>query len=204
MPTLLKIDASPRGDYSISRALSAQFAAEFVKNHPDTTVVTRDLTHTDLPFVDLPWIGGAYTPAEQHSPEMAKAIGISNALTAELQAADTILLSTPMYNFAVPAILKAYIDHVVRMGITVSMSYEGLLKGKKVVVIVASAGVYTPGSRSETWDNETGYLKFILGFMGLTDVTFIQAGGTSEVMQGKVTQEAHIASFTDQIVAAAK
>jgi FMN-dependent NADH-azoreductase len=203
MPNLLAVVASPRGDYSISRALTAQFVETWKANHPDGAVVTRDLFATDLPFVDLPWIAGAYTPIEQHSPEMTKALEISNELIAELQAADHIVIGTPMYNFSTPAILKAWIDHIVRFGVTFSASYEGLLKGKKTTVIVASGGVYTPGSFSESYNYETGYLKFILGFIGLTDVTFVMAGGTNDVAQGKISQEDLIAQYVHEAVAAA-
>ncbi|SNS34193.1 FMN-dependent NADH-azoreductase [Granulicella rosea] len=205
MPTLLKIDASPRGEYSISRSLSAAFAAEWQKNNPEGTVVVRDLMKTTLPFVDLPWIAGAYTPAEAHSPEMHNALVISNELIAELFAADHIVISTPMYNFSTPAVLKAYIDHIVRFGVTFSASYEGLIKGKKVTLIIASGGVYTPGSHMESYDRETAYLKQIFGFIGLAEnLEIVQAGGSNDVAQGKKTQAELVASFVPQVVAAAK
>jgi FMN-dependent NADH-azoreductase len=203
MPNLLAVLASPRGEYSVSRTLTAQFIEEWKKDHPGGDVVTRDLTRTNLPFVDLPWIAGAYTPLEQHSPEMTQALEISNELIAELQQADHIVIGTPMYNFAAPANLKAWIDHIVRFGVTFNASYEGLLKGKKLTVIVASGGVYTPGAFAESYNHETGYLKFILGFIGLTDSTFVLAGGSSEVSQGKRTQADLVAQFTPEVLAAA-
>jgi FMN-dependent NADH-azoreductase len=203
MPNLLSVVASPRGDYSISRALTAQFVDAWKQNNPEGTVQTRDLFTTSLPFVDLPWIAGAYTPVEQHSPEMTEALAISNELIAELQAADHIVIGTPMYNFATPAILKAWIDHIVRIGATFSASYEGLLKNKKVTVIVASGSVYTPGSHMEGYNAETGYLKQIFGFIGITDVTFVLAGGTTAADLGKVTREDLIAGFVPAVVAAA-
>jgi len=203
MANLLSIVASPRGDYSVSRALTTQFVDAWKTNHPDGKVVARDLSKTDLPFVDLPWIAGAYTPADQHSAEMKKALEISNELIAELEAADTIVIGTSMYNFSIPAILKAWIDHIVRINRTFTSSYEGLLKNKKVTVIVASGGVYTPGSHMETYNAETGYLKQILGFIGLTDVKFILAGGTSAIDMGKVQREDLVAQFAPEILAAA-
>jgi FMN-dependent NADH-azoreductase len=203
MPNLLSIVTSPRGDYSVSRALTAQFVDQWKKEH-DGDVVTRDLCKTTLPFVDLPWIAGAYTPVEKHSPEMTQALAISNELIAELQAADHIVLGTTMYNFAVPAILKAYIDHIVRFGVTFNEKYEGLLKGKKVTVIQASSGVYTPGAHSESYNQETGYLKFILGFIGITDVTVIMAGGTADIDRGQATFADVVAKFTPDVLAAAK
>ena len=203
MPTLLSIESSPRGNYSISRNLTSKFVETWQKNHPDGKVVTRDLAKTQLPFVDLPWIAGAYTPVEQHSPEMKQALLISNELIAELQAADHIVVGTSMYNFSTPAILKAYIDHIVRINVTFSPSYEGLLKNKKAVVIVASGGVYAPGSYMESYNAETAYLKQILGFIGITDLTFVMAGGTGEVDMGKVQREDLIAKFTPEVETAA-
>ncbi len=203
MPSLLSIVTSPRGDYSVSRALTAQFVDQWKKEH-DGTVVTRDLCKTDLPFVDLPWIAGAYTPVEKHSNEMTQALAISNELIAELQAADHIVLGTTMYNFAVPAILKAYIDHIVRFGVTFNEKYEGLLKDKKVTVIQASSGLYTPGAYTESYNHETGYLKFILGFIGLTDVNVIMAGGTADIDQGKAAFADVVAKYTPEVLAAAK
>ncbi len=203
MPNLLTVHASPRGDYSISRALTATFTEAWKANHPEGTVTVRDLCRTNLPFVDLPWIAGAYTPAEQHSPEMSAALAISNELIAELQAADHIVLGAPMYNFSTPAILKAYIDHIVRFGVTFSASYEGLLKNKKATVIVSSGGVYSPGSFMESYNMETGYLKAILGFIGIGDVNFIFAGGTSDVDLGKTSRADLLAGFVPQVTAAA-
>jgi FMN-dependent NADH-azoreductase len=204
MPNLLSVLASPRGDYSVSRALTATFVDEWQKNHAGATVVTRDLFQTNLPFVDLPWIAGAYTPAEQHSPEMTAALKISNELIAELEAADHIVIATPMYNFATPAILKAWIDHIVRINRTFTSSYEGLLKGKKVTIILASGGVYTAGSPTEGYNAESGYLKQILGFVGLTDITFVLAGGTGDIDRGKIKREDLLAQFTPEVLAAAK
>ena len=203
MSTLLKIDVSPRGDYSISRKLTAEFAAQWQQTHPDGAVVTRDLVTTDLPFVDLPWIAGAYSTPDQHTPEQKAAIKVSDDLIAELLSATEIVIGTPMYNFSIPAVLKAYIDHIVRIGKTFTASYEGLAKGRKVTLIVASGGVYAPGSHMESYNAETGYLKQILGFIGITDVTVLLAGGTSEVSQGKVKLEHFLAPFEQQVAALA-
>ena len=203
MPNLLSIVASPRGDYSVSRTLTTKFVEEWKTSHAGGNVVVRDLCKTKLPFVDLPWIAGAYTPAEQHSPEMAEALAISNELIGELQEADHIVIGTPMYNFSTPAILKAWIDHVVRVGVTFSTSYEGLLKNKKVTVIIASGADYTPGSHLASYNLETGYLKGILGFIGLTDVKFVMAGGTSEIDRGTTKKEDLLAKYEPLVASAA-
>ena len=202
MPTLLRIESSPRGDYSISRKLTADFTAEWQKKHTDGKVVTRDLMKTDLPFVDLPWIAGAYSPKEQHSPEMTAALKISNELIAELKAADHIILGTSMYNFGTPAVLKAYIDHICRIHETFSSSYEGLVKGKHMTVILASGSVYTPGSQMESYNVESAYIKQVFGFIGITDVDIVLAGGTGGIDMGKVKREDLIAEFEPAVVAA--
>jgi FMN-dependent NADH-azoreductase len=204
MPNLLSVLASPRGDYSVSRLLTAAFVEEWTKNHEGGTVVTRDLYKTNLPFVDLPWIAGAYTPAEAHSPEMKLALKISDELIAELATADHIVIGTPMYNFSTPAILKAWIDHIVRIGKTFTSSYEGLLKNKKVTVILASGSVFAPGSPMESYNLETPYLRAVFGFIGITDVEFVLAGGTGAVSMGQRSLEDFVAEFTPAVLAAAK
>jgi FMN-dependent NADH-azoreductase len=202
MPTLLKIDVSPRGDYSISRKLSAEFAAKWQSAHPDGTIVVRDLVKTDLPFVDLPWIVGAYSTPDQHTPEQKDAISVSDVLIDELLAADEIVIATPMYNFNVPAILKAWIDHIVRIGRTFSASYEGLAKGKKATLIIASGGSYAPGSPMESYNAATGYLKQVLGFIGITDVKVVLAGDTNDLAQGKVQLDEFLAPLESELAAA--
>jgi len=207
MPKLLKIDVSPRGDSSVSRTLARQFAEQWQKSHPGGQIVTRDLVKTSLPFVDLPWIAGAYTAPDQHTAEHKEALKVSNELTAELLAADEILLSTPMYNFNLPAVLKAWIDHIVRAGVTFSVGaegYKGLVTGKKTTVIIASGGAYPAGTPYESYNYESPYLRHILGFIGLTDLTFVQAGGTNDVAQGKISAQDFIAKFTPEAVAAAQ
>lgn len=203
MPQLLVIHTSPRGEFSLSRKLTNTFVEKWQAEHAGGTVVTRDLLKTKLPFIDPPWITGAYTPAEQHSPEVKEAIKISNDLIAELTAADQIVLGTPMYNFSVPAILKAYIDHIVRVGVTVSPSYQGLVKGKKMTVILASGGVYTPGAYAESYNAASGYLKQIFGFIGITDLTILLAGGTGAIIEGKATLPELISKFEPEVLSAA-
>jgi FMN-dependent NADH-azoreductase len=207
MPTLLKIDVSPRGDHSISRKLSAQFAEQWKQTHGGGNVISRDLAKTDLPYVGLPWIMAAFSDPSTHNEEQQAAIKIGNDLIAELKAAEEFLISTPMYNFAIPAKLKGYIDHVVRPGQTFSVnpdgSYTGLLTGKKATVIITSAGDYSPGTPAEGYDAEKPYLRAILGFMGVTDVTFIQAGSTWKVDKGMQKAEDLVATLGDQVLAAA-
>ncbi|KMK69055.1 FMN-dependent NADH-azoreductase [Puniceibacterium sp. IMCC21224] len=174
MTSLLAINASPRYDLSTSRKLTSLFVEKWRAAHPGGEVVERDLIKTTLPFVDLPWIGGAFMPPEQHSPESAAAIKISDDLVAELQAADHIIIGTPMYNFTIPAVLKAYIDHIVRVGVTV-VDNVGQLTGKKTTIILASGGDFRPGSPFETYNQASGYLRQVLGFIGLKDLDIVLA-----------------------------
>ncbi len=204
MPSLLAIESSPRGDYSVSRKLTAKFIDDWKAQHAGGTVVVRDLMKTTLPFVDLPWIAGAYTPAEKHSPEMKEALAISDELTTELKATDHIVLGTSMYNFSIPAVLKAYIDHIVRIGVTFTSSYEGLVKGKKATIILASGGVYTAGAPTEGYNVAVSYLKQILGFIGISDVNVVLAGGTSAISMGKATMPEVLGQFEPAVAEAAK
>ncbi len=140
MTCLLVIEASPRFEHSTSRVLTSQFVEKWSRLHPNASVIRRDLARANLQFVDLPWIGAAFTPPDQHSPESAAALQTSNVLIEELKAAHHIVIGTPMYNFSIPALLKAYIDQIVRIGVTVSTTYEGMLKGKQATVILTTGG----------------------------------------------------------------
>lgn len=201
MPTLLHIDASPRGDYSISRKVSAAFADAWKQANPGGKVIYRDLTTSNLTFVDLDWIAGAYTAPEQHNDAHKKALAISDTLIAELLSADQVIIGTPMYNFSTPAVLKAWIDHIVRIGKTFKPSaagIDGLAGGRKVTVAIASGSNYLPRKPFAAYDRESEYLKQIFGFIGITDVKIILAGDTNDVTQGKVDVQTYIAPFAEE------
>ena len=205
MPTLLNIQSSPRGSESISRTLSGQFVAQWEKNHPGGRVVLRDLTESHLPFVTVPWIHAIFLPAEQRTPEMRLALAASDELIAELFSADHILIGTPMYNFTVPANLKAWIDQVVRPRATHSGPPErkGLVTGKRCTIIIASGGTYDQGLPAAASDHESGYLKRILGFIGITDIEIIRAGGTASILLGSTTFEQLTTQFSPAVMNAA-
>jgi FMN-dependent NADH-azoreductase len=185
MQRLLAILVSPRYAASTSRKLTQYFVTQWLASHPDGLITVRDLARTPLPFVDLPWIGGAFTPREEHSPESKAAIAISNVLIEELRAADHIVIGTPMYNFAIPAALKAWIDHIVRVGVTVSADNVGILTGKRATVILATGGDFSPGSPVEKYNHASGYLRQLLNWIGVADVEIVladrrRAGGEGE------------------------
>ncbi|HEX5282969.1 MAG TPA: NAD(P)H-dependent oxidoreductase [Bryocella sp.] len=201
MPTLLHLDVSPRGDYSVSRHLSKAVAEDWKKKNPGGKVIYRDLSHKPLPFVDLPWIAAAYSTPDQHTPEQQRAIAVSNELVDEVLAADEILIGSPMFNFNIPAALKGWVDHIVRLGRTFNEKYEGLATGKKARIAMASMGTYTPGAYMESANFFSPYMKFILGFIGIKDVDIYLAGGTSAINQGQTTLEAYLAEHTPKAVA---
>jgi FMN-dependent NADH-azoreductase len=176
MPILLAIEVSPRHEFSTSRKLTAHFIEQWKAAHPGSAVVVRDLMKTPPPFVDHAWISGAFMPREQHSPESVAAIRVSDDLVAELKAADHIVIGTPMFNFSVPAVLKAYIDQIVRVGVTASPNNVGLLVGKKATIILASGGDFSAGSPVEKYNQASGYLRQVLAWIGINDVEIILAG----------------------------
>ncbi len=207
MATLLQIDVSPRGDYSISRKLTAAFVETWKSKNPGGKVVYRDLTTTDLTFVDMNWIGGAYSTPDQHTPEQKQALKLSDELIAELAEADETVIGAPMYNFGVPARLKAWVDHIVRFGVTFNVGangYEGLLanKSRKATFIIASGGNYAPGAPAEKYNQESPYLQSIFGFIGITNTKAIFAGNTTDIMQGKIQESEYLPPHVQEVQAA--
>jgi len=189
MSTLLAIEVSPRFEFSASRKLTAVFVKKWKEANPRGSVIVRDLVKTHLPFVDLPWIGGAFTPPESHPPENAAAIKVSDDLVSELKAAERIVIGTPMYNFAIPARLKAYIDQIVRVGVTVSADNKGLLTGKSADIILASGCDFSPGSPVEKYNQASGYLRQVLAWIGITDVNIVLAGRALAGVNGETAVE---------------
>ena len=203
MRTLLVVEASPRGEESMSRGLTARFVDAWKKHHPDGQVVERDLMRTELPFVNLTWLKAYFTPAQHHTLEMRGLLALSDELVAELLAADDIAIGTPVYNYNVPAVLKAYIDHVVRKGKTLGFAGEGLVHGKKCTLLMASGGNYTEGSPIRDRDIATNYLRLILKVIGIEDVTVVAGGNAKAVDLGETTRDAFLLRFESEIAAAA-
>ena len=202
MATLLKIDSSPMGENSISRKLTAHFAATWRKAHPGGEVISRDLSKTELVPLNGAWIGAAYTPENARSQEQREALAISDALIAELQNADEYVIGVPMHNFSIPSTLKLWIDQVSRAGKTFSYGADGakgLLTGKKATLLVATGGVYEHGTAMASLNFVTPYLRALFGFLGVTDVTIIAAEGTSQLMSGKVDPQTFIAPSLEKV-----
>ncbi|WP_343654081.1 FMN-dependent NADH-azoreductase [Herbaspirillum sp.] len=181
MSTLLHIDSSARTGGSISRQLTASFAQQWQAKNPGGKIVHRDLAANTLPHLSESLMGAYFTPADARSAEQADVIKQSDALVDELLAADTIVIGVPMYNFAPPSTLKAWIDHVFRAGRTFKYGETGpvgLVTGKKAVIILSRGGKYSEGPM-EALDFQGKYLKSALGFIGITDVELVIAEGVS-------------------------
>src|SRR6202166_3299204 len=173
---LLQIDSSARAG-SVTRRLTAKFAEQWRANHPTGEVIERDLSTTMLPLITDDWSATRLEPSKLSSAQR-NYLSASDRLIEELQVADTIVIEAPMYNFAIPSLLKAWVDQIVRVGKTVAYGPhgpKGLLGNKRVVVITARGGAYEKGTPGEKFDFQEPYLRHIFGFIGLTDVTFIHA-----------------------------
>jgi len=173
---LLQIDSSARAG-SVTRRLTAKFAEEWKSNHPTGELIHRDLSTTRLPLITDDWSAARVDPSAL-SPSQRNYLATSDALIEEVLAADIIVIGAPMYNFAIPSLLKAWIDQIVRVGKTFSYGSngpQGLLGNRKVVVITARGGAYEKGTPNESFDFQEPYLRHIFGFVGLTDVAFIHA-----------------------------
>ena len=203
MSTLLVIESSPRGDHSMSRGLTKIFVEQWKKKHPGGKVVERDLMKSELPFVTMPWLGAYFTPPDQHSPDMKEILSLSDELVNELLSADDVAIGTPVYNYNVPAVLKAYIDHIVRKGKTLGMNGEGLVHGKKATILMASGGVYTEGSPIRDRDIATSYLRLILKVIGIEDVTVVAGGNAKAVDMGQKTRAEFLQAYSAEITVAA-
>lgn len=176
MSNILYITASIRSDSeSISRGLG-QSIVDGLAAKSGASVTTRDLAANDLPYVSAERFGANLTPAAERTPEQAELAAIADTLIAELQAADTIVIASPIYNFGPPAVLKAWADLVARAGTTFQYTAngpEGLLTGKKAYLAIASGG--TPVGAE--FDFMTRWLTFFLGFLGITEVEMVAADG---------------------------
>jgi FMN-dependent NADH-azoreductase len=204
MPTLLQLDSSPL-ESSISRELTREFVKTWKAAHPKGTVIHRDLAANVPKPVDSAWIFSSYTPEASRTPEQKAALAFSDELIAELEAADEYIFGVAMHNFSIPAVLKLWIDQVVRSGRTFAYSENGpmgLLHGKKATILIASGGVYETGTPAEAMNFVDPYLKAILGFIGITDVKFVRAGGAAQVMSGAVDRESFLRPTLERVRAA--
>jgi FMN-dependent NADH-azoreductase len=187
MSTLLHIDSSPLYGRSVSRELTAAFVTQWKASHPDGKVVYRDLNATQIPPVSAEWVGAAYSPEAARTPQQKELLTLSDFLLAELEQADDYVIGTPMHNFGVPSVLKLWIDQIARVGRTFSYADgkpKGLISGKKATFIIATGGIYDAQTQMASFNFVEPYLRSVFGFLGVTDATFLTAGGTSVLNQG--------------------
>jgi FMN-dependent NADH-azoreductase len=188
MPTLLHIDSSPL-ESSITRELSREYVLAWKAKNPGGRVIDRDLAAEPAKPIDQTWVGAAYTPEDAQTPEQKQVLAVSDQLIDELQQADEIVIGAAMHNFGIPSVLKLWIDQIARRGKTFSYGAngpEGLLKGKKATILIASGGVYSEGTPGAAMNFVEPYLRAVLGFLGISDVKFITAGGAAQVMMGAI------------------
>lgn len=181
MKKILHIISSPRGAASFSIKLGNAIIEKIQATYPGSTVKESNLVEHQFPHLEEAHLNAFFTPAENRTPENLTAIKHSNDAIQDLQDADIIVIGAPLYNFNIHSTLKAWIDHIARAGITFNYSEhgpEGLLKGKKVYVAIASGGIYSEGPMQQM-DFISPYLKAVLGFLGMTDISVFRVEGSS-------------------------
>jgi FMN-dependent NADH-azoreductase len=200
MMSLLHVDSSANLEGSHSKALAREFVAAWSEVNPGEQVIYRDLGASPVPPIDQHFIAGLYLPPETRTPEQAAAFVVSDQLINELIEADTYVFAVPMYNFTVPAQFKAYIDQIVRFGRTVSFGasgIEGLLGGKRAVIISSRGGDYSKGGPREAFDFHEPYLRKLLAMIGVTDVSYVPVSQNpmhdDETTRGRKLDEARAA-----------
>jgi FMN-dependent NADH-azoreductase len=201
MTTLLQLDSSPLAN-SVSRELTREFVDNWKKAHPGSRVIVRDLAANPPKPVDQAWIYGAHTPAESILPEQKALLAYSEECIAELEQADEYVIGVAMHNFSIPSVLKLWIDQVVRGGRTFAYGPDGpkgLLSGKKASILAATGGVYQAGTPYAAFNFIDPYLTTILKFIGISDLTFVTAGGTAQLRSGTVDRNQFLQPHLDQV-----
>ena len=176
MTKVLIIDSAATGEASVSRKLTGEFASQLRSIEPNAEIVRRDIGRAPVPHLTEETVGAIRgAPAEGETAEAA--LALSNTLVAELKQADVIVIGAPMYNFGMPSTLKAWFDHVLRARVTFQYGEngpEGLVTGKKAIVVETRAGFYSDGPAA-AMDSQEPHIRTLLGFMGITDVTSVRA-----------------------------
>ncbi len=194
---ILQVNSSARREGSHSTRLATRLVERLREVDPEATLTVRDLAVVPHPVLDEAALGALFTPASHRTPEQAARVALDDALIAEIQAADVVVLGVPMYNFGVPAQLKNWIDAISRAQVTfryTASGPEGLLKGKRVYVALTRGGTY----RNTPADTQVPYLKTVLAFLGMTDVHFVYAEGLA---MGPDAERSGFAAAHDQIEA---
>lgn len=181
MKNILFVLSSPRGAQSYSHQFASHIVDDLKSRHPGAKVVVRNVSKEPLPHIDEAFVNSRALPPEKRGPAEIQALARSDVLLDELAAADVIVLAVPMHNFGLPSALKAWIDHIVIPGRAFSYSEkgpQGLLKGKKAIVVVARGGVYS-SEPMQQFDFQESYLRAVLGFIGITNVHVVRVEGVA-------------------------
>jgi len=176
MKNLLQLNTSIFSDGGQSSRLAQRFVAAWRASNPGANVIVRDLAREPLPHLDAARFAAFIAKPEERNLEQQAAVNDSDALIAELRAADVLVLGLPLYNFGLPSTLKAYFDHIGRAGHTFKYTEKGavgLLTGKKAYVFATRGGLY----KGTPLDTQTAYVRDFLGFIGITEVEFVYAEG---------------------------
>ncbi len=203
MKNILLIESSPRGSDSYSHQAARSMVHEIQQHHPGAQLVVRDLAKNPPPHVGPAFVSGLYVPPAQRAPEQATALALSDALIDELLAADTIVVAVSMHNFGVPSTLKAWIDHIARAGRTFAYGPngpQGLLTGKRAILVLASGGVYSDGPM-KAFDFAGSYLQAVFQFLGMTDVSAVHVEGVAMSAIGPEKALAAASARSRQILA---
>lgn len=177
---ILHVVTSINGNQSMSHKLGEAIVRR-LQEQADADILVRNLADSPLPHLDGQLLGAFFTPADQRPAQLAETVKLSEEAVRELFQADSIVIDVPMYNFSIPSTLKAWIDHIARAGVTFRYTEngpEGLVKGKKIYLAISSGGVYSEGA-SQDLDFTERYLRSVLGFMGMTDITAFRVEGVS-------------------------
>jgi len=200
MTRILVIEASPNGETSVSRALTKQFIDNWRQKEPAVQVIWRDVGRTPPPHLDQKTINAYYTAPEARTADQQLILDLSDRIVDEVEAADVVVIGSPMHNFGISSGLKTWLDHLARVGRTFRYTEngpEGLLGGRKVFVLTARGGSYAAGTPTAAMDLQEPYLRTVLGFIGITDVTCIHAEGTAGGDTGKEKAMAEIMKTAD-------
>ena len=193
MSKILNIISSPRGEASNSIKLANAIIDKLKEQDPGAAVKTHDLATQPFPHLEEAHLNAFFTPVEQHTAANKEAIRHSNEAIQEIMDADVLVIGAPMYNFSIPSVLKSWFDHIARAGITFKYTAngpEGLITGKKAYIAVATGGVYSSGD-AVAYDFVVPYIKTMLGFIGITDVTIVRAEGFAVAeLQGSALDKA--------------
>ena len=200
MTTLLQLSTSIHSTHGQSSQMAEKFVSAWLQRNPGAQLVRRDLASDPVPHLTAERFGAFITKPEERSPAQQTVVAYSDALIEELKKADVIVLGLPMYNFGVPSMLKAYIDHVARAGITFRYTEKGpvgLLTGKKAYVFAARGGLYA----GSPLDTQTSYIRDFFGFLGIRDIEFVYAEGLAIGPDSKDKALAAAASQIAQLAA---